>query len=179
LRLWQLVVIGVLALALVALGIIAYPHSNPSSTSSTAKVGEQVPTFSLPNLTSSGHVGVPETTGTGTRPAVLIFFASWCHPCQQEMPALSKAINDGGAGDATVLGIDALNPVTSAAKSFVAKNDMTFPIGVDTDGTVTNGSFGFLGLPYVVFVNAQGVITEIHPGALSPAELHAGVKAAS
>jgi peroxiredoxin len=178
LRPWQLGLIGVLALALIVLGILAYPHSNTSSSPGTAKVGSQVPTFSVPSLSGSSTVGIPVTTEGAKTPTVLIFFASWCKPCQQEMPALSKAINDGAAGDATVIGINALDE-KKPAKAFVAENDVTFPVGFDQAGTVTNGSFGFVGLPYVVFVNPKGIVTEIHPGALTPEQLKAGLATAA
>ena len=36
-------------------------------------------------------------------------------------------------------------------------------------------AFGFAGLPETVFVNAKGIVTEIHPGVTSPAQLAAGV----
>ncbi len=177
-RPWQLGLIGVLALALIVLGVLAYPHSKTSSAPGSAKVGSPVPSFSVPALTGSSTVGIPLTTEGTKEPTVLIFFASWCKPCQEEMPALSKAINDGAAGDATVIGINALDE-TKPARAFVAANDMTFPIGSDQAGTVTNGSFGFIGLPYVVFVNPKGIVTEIHPGALTPAQLKAGLATAS
>jgi len=177
-RPWQLGLIGVLALALVVLGILAYPHSNTTSTPGSAKVGSPVPAFSVPSLSGGSSVVLATPTAGSKKPAVLIFFASWCKPCQREMPALSKAINDGAAKGATVIGINALDEA-KPAKAFVAKNDMTFPIGVDQAGTVTNGSFGFIGLPYVVFVNPKGIVTEIHPGALSPEQLQAGLAKAS
>jgi thiol-disulfide isomerase/thioredoxin len=171
----QLLLIGVIALALIVLGILVYPRSSTSSSGGRATVGQSVPTFSIPALSGVGHVGVPADGGGNGKAAVLIFFASWCGPCKTEMPALSAAINEGKADPAAVIGINSANPNTSAAKSFVASNNMRFPVGVDPEGTLTSGSFGFPGLPYTVFVNSKGIVTEIHEGVTTPAELQAGV----
>jgi peroxiredoxin len=172
----QLLLIGLIALALIIVGVLAYPRSNSSSTPGSVAVGDHVPHFSLPSLSGSGQVGVPTSTRAST-PTVLIFFAHWCGPCKTEMPALSAAINAGGAEPATVIGVNALD-LTSPAKAFVAAHDITFPVGVDETGQVTNGAFGFPALPETVFVSPKGIITEIHFGATTPAQLRAGVEAA-
>ena len=171
----SLLLIGLLALGLIIVGILAYPRSpSTGSSSGGAQVGKPVPSFSGPRLGDSGSVGVPESAGGKGHPAVLIFWGSWCSDCKTEMPALAAAINEGKAGSATVLGIDALDNDASAL-AFVAANDMRFASMRDPEGLVTNGTFGFAGLPYTVFVNAKGIVTEIHPGVTSPDQLAAGV----
>jgi len=172
-----LLAIGALALALIVVGVLVYPSSSSTSGSSAgARVGGSVPHFSLTTLKVGGTIAVPADGGGHGVAAVLIFFASWCVPCQQEMPALAAAISEGKAGHASVLGINALDQRT-AAIDFVAANKITFPVGVDSVGAVTNGVFGFPALPEVVFVSSKGIITQIHYGVTTPAELEAGVAA--
>jgi len=171
----QLLLIGAIALVLIVVGILVYPHSSTSSSGGGATVGQSVPTFSVPALSGAGRVGVPADGGGHGKAAVLIFFASWCGPCKTEMPALSAAINEGKALPAAVIGIDATDPNTSAAEALAASTDVRLPVGVDPDGTLTSGSFGFPGLPYTVFVSSKGIVTEIHQGITTPAELEAGV----
>jgi cytochrome c biogenesis protein CcmG/thiol:disulfide interchange protein DsbE len=167
------VVIGVISLL-----IRHQPSSQNASplATTTAQVGKPVPTFRLPNLTGVGTVGVAENGGGMGKAAVLVFFASWCGPCQQEMPALAAAVSNGAAGTAAVIGIDGADG-QAAAQAFVKKDNVTFPVGVDSVYAVTSGEFGFAGLPETVFVNGKGIITEIHFGATTPALLRQGVRA--
>jgi len=178
---WRALIFGLLIATVVALvGILSLvlggSHNTASGGSSTAKVGAAVPSFSLPSLSGSGRVGIPAAGGSHGKPAVLIFFASWCGPCQREMPGLAAAVRRGEAGHAAVIGIDGADE-TAAARRFVASTGMTFPVGRDDVYSVTAGKFGFVGLPETVFVNGRGQITSIHFGATTPALLRQGVAA--
>ncbi len=165
------------ALAVMVIGVISLLATGSPSTSSSsaAQVGQGVPAFKLPELAGAGTIGVPETGGGNGKAAVLIFFASWCGPCQKEMPALAAAVRDGVAGPAAVIGIDSADQMTSAIK-FVNSSGVSFPVGFDSIGAVSNGKFGFPALPETVFVNAKGIITEIHYGAATPAMIRQGVR---
>ncbi len=165
-----LIALGVALLGVASL-VFGSHHSSTDSSGSSGNlvtVGSHVPTFSLPALGGTGTVGVPADGGGNGRGAVLVFFASWCGPCQREMPALAAAVKDGVAGKAAVLGIDGQD-TTAAAQAFVAKTGITFPVGKDDIFAVTSGKFGFPGLPYTVFVNPKGIVTAVHPGAATPA----------
>ncbi len=50
---------------------------------------------------------------------------------------------------------------------------MTFPVGSDEDATILSNTFGYLGDPYVVFVQADGIVSDVHPGAMTPASFAA------
>jgi cytochrome c biogenesis protein CcmG, thiol:disulfide interchange protein DsbE len=158
-----------------ALGIGLFTSFGTTHTSTRPSVGSPAPAFSLPALSGSGTVGTPQDGGGNGRGAVLLFFASWCAPCQTEMPALATAyrqIHDAGgpASHVAVLGVDGSDE-TGAARAFVATSGIGFPVGADHSYSVTQGLYFFTGLPEAVFITASGTIAHIDYGPISPAEL--------
>jgi cytochrome c biogenesis protein CcmG/thiol:disulfide interchange protein DsbE len=135
-------------------------------------VGQHVGSFSLGGL-NGGEEHAPWLAG---HPSVLIFFASWCGPCQGEMPKVAAYVRKHPPGSVVVMGIDA-NDSRGAAQAFVAKDRVTFPIAFDANGEVTSGDFGFSGLPQTVFINAKGIVTNVYVGAIPSKQLASGIKA--
>ncbi len=168
-----LVVGLVLAAGLAAGLLLPRPGGTSSSGGAGPRIGGAVPAFSLPRLGGGPDVAGPAAGGGGGRPAVLVFFASWCGPCQSEIPAVASIYRDQNSGGATakvaVIGIDGSDP-TRNALAFVHANGVTFPVGVDADYSVTQGLFAFTGLPESVMVRGDGTIAHITYGALTAAQ---------
>ena len=170
-------VVGILIAAALAAVLLALRSSATSTASGTtaAGAGRPVPRFSLPALGATGKgkkVGVPVDGGAGGRPAILIFFASWCPPCERELPALAATYRrqqeaHSRLAKVAVIGIDANDP-TSNALAFVRKSGVTFPVGADVSFAVTQTLFDFNHLPESVFVAGDGTIAGTHLGPLSP-----------
>jgi thiol-disulfide isomerase/thioredoxin len=161
-------VIGLVAAAALGVGLFTSlgtgPHGPPG-------VGSGAPTFSLPSLEGHGAVGTPADGGGGGRPAVLVFFASWCAPCRTEIPAIANAYRDQAGGHrVTVIGIDGMDP-TGDARAFVRKSGVTFPVAADADYRVTEGLYYFDGDPDTVFINGNGTIARIVRGPVTASEL--------
>ncbi len=161
--------LGVVLATGLGIGLFSGVGSNGSR---TATVGGPAPAFSLPRLAGPGNVGTPADGGGGGRPAVLLFFASWCTPCQQEIPALAAAYRAQGRGSSAVpvIGVDVLDP-RSQAKAFVDRSGVTFPVAVDATGRVTEGLYAFIGPPAAVFISRDGTIVHIARGSITPRQL--------
>jgi cytochrome c biogenesis protein CcmG/thiol:disulfide interchange protein DsbE len=90
---------------------------------------------------------------------VVNFWASWCRPCRDEMPALeqvSRAYADAGK-PVTIVGVDA-SDVRSAANEFLTKAGVTYPTVYDKDG-LSGGvatSWSVTALPQTWFVARDG-----------------------
>ena len=171
-------VVGLVVAAALAAGLVGVGVHATGAGSGTALVGagKPAPHFELPVLGapagSSGKVGLPADGGSGGRPAILLFFASWCPPCQREIPTLASTYRRQHAAHSrlakvSVIGIDANDP-TSNALSFVHSSGVTFPVGADVNFAVTQTLFDFIRLPEAVFVQGNGMIAGIHLGPLSP-----------
>jgi cytochrome c biogenesis protein CcmG, thiol:disulfide interchange protein DsbE len=93
------------------------------------------------------------------RVVVVNFWASWCRPCRDEMPALeevSRAYAEAGK-PVTVVGVDA-SDVRSAANDFLTAAGVTYPTVFDKDG-LSGGiatSWSVTALPQTWFVARDG-----------------------
>jgi cytochrome c biogenesis protein CcmG/thiol:disulfide interchange protein DsbE len=158
-----------------ALGIGLFTGVGTRSASGRPVAGAEVPSFSLPRLGGAGVVAVPATGGGNGKPAILLFFASWCSPCQAEVPAVARTYRrqerDGSRlAKVVLIGVDVSDPKVNAL-AFMHESGVTFPVGADASSTVTNGVFQFTGLPDAVFVEGNGKIAAIHRGALTSSGL--------
>lgn len=133
--------------------------------------GQHVKAFHLPGL-GGGEVSAPWASG---HPAVVIVFASYCGPCQGEMPKVAHYLNTHSTGDVRVIGVDA-SDTTSAGAAFVARSHVRFAVGADPNDTVATTLFGFQSIPDTVFVNARGVVTNVYLGAIPETTLAAGIR---
>ena len=111
----------------------------------------------------------------GGRPVLVNLWASWCVPCQQEMPALQRAYRTSG-GDVAFLGIDTKDEPNSG-EDFLAAFGVTYPQLKDTDGELL-ASLHAAGLPVTVVLDRDGRIVWRKSGRLREEDLRAALAAA-
>ena len=96
------------------------------------------------------------------KPVVITFWATWCEPCRQEMPAMQRV---AFSSDAHFLAVDLLEDGARVRGFFDSLAlDRLDPL-LDIDGAVTR-KYSVLELPQTFFVDAQGVIKHIEHGAI-------------
>jgi cytochrome c biogenesis protein CcmG, thiol:disulfide interchange protein DsbE len=164
----KIVLIGA-AMALLAILVVtvatAGSKATPPRTPPAAKA------FSLSLLGHSGqHISL---AGFAGRPLIINFFASWCPPCQHETPLLARFYRDSG-GRTLIIGIDA-NDEAGPAERFVQSAGVSYPVASDPFPAPVTTSYGVLGLPQTFFLNASHHIVKHVIGAVTLAELKAGV----
>jgi thiol-disulfide isomerase/thioredoxin len=142
----------------------ACPQPSPSGVLSTDKND-----FVLPALCGDGQVRLADFRGT---PLVVNLFASWCGPCEKELPAFHR-VSVAAKGQVAFVGVnskDEGNGYPLAVETGVTD----WPLARDTGGNEEEGllrSLGARGLPVTVFYNADGTIAEIDFGELDEAKL--------
>ena len=119
--------------------------------STGVREGELAPAFEAPDL--AGHpVELAELRG---KPALLVFWASWCQPCLTKVPELNGIAAFYGDG-LTVLG---LNQRESVAEALAAaqRTGMTYRNLVDPAGAIGT-TYQVSSIPLVLVLDAEGRI---------------------
>ena len=91
------------------------------------------------------------------------FWATWCPPCKEEMPALERLYREERRHGVVVLGIDQ-GESADVARSFVRAHGITFPILLDEDQKYAS-SYVSIGLPTTVVVGRDGRVVKGIDGA--------------
>ncbi|WP_449426666.1 TlpA family protein disulfide reductase [Rhodanobacter umsongensis] len=148
-------------------GYVQHRQQQPAATDS-AWIGRLAPALTLPDLD-----GKPHRMGDYRGHRVLLnFWASWCGPCLDEMPALDRAQAKFGEKGAIVVGIAMDEP--ERIRSFLAMHPVSYPILLGQLGapstTLQLGDIHEL-LPYSVLIDADGRILATHAGALPALQL--------
>ena len=106
---------------------------------------------------------------------VVNFWATWCLPCREEMPALQRVA--ASEPDIVVLEVDLMEP-RDKARSFLDSLglDRLQPV-LDSDGATTR-RFGVLTLPSTFFVGKDGVIRHLELRQMTEAMIRTGIQKA-
>lgn len=106
------------------------------------------------------------------KPLLLNFWATWCPPCVEELPLLDAFWREHAGKGLQVFGLAIDQP--SAVRRFLERQSLGFPIGLaGLDGTELSRSLGNAtgGLPFSVFLAADGRILSKKLGQLRPEDL--------
>ncbi len=160
------------ALGLVVLAVLVLRSNGTTRTAASGGVADRgagtdpAPPFMLPALTNPKQ-SVSLDTFRG-QPVVVNFWAAWCVPCRKEMPRLAAAARRL-AGRVAFVGVD-YEDVRADALALVRASHVTYPSGVDEDGSVGR-LYGIFGLPVTVFVDNNGRIVARHLGEMTTSTL--------
>ena len=98
-------------------------------------------------------------------PVVLNFWASWCGPCREEMPLLSKTYEEQKDSGLVVLAVN-VQESAATARRYAEQNKLPFTIALDEKGEIS-GLYRVRSLPTTYFIDAEGVIQSWQTGTLS------------
>jgi len=94
-------------------------------------------------------------------PVLVNMWASWCPPCQAEMPAMQKTYEIYAKQGFTILAVNTTyQDEQSAALEFAAQHGLTFPILFDLDGSVSR-AYRVQSMPTSFFIDQEGVIRRV------------------
>lgn len=96
------------------------------------------------------------------KPMIINVWASWCGPCQEEMPSLQRLARRAGS-QVHVIGIST-DDYPDRAEQFVRKYRIEFPNFIDSKLRLEH-MLGAERLPLTLLVDAQGKVLAKHFGA--------------
>lgn len=171
----RLLIVGLLTLILGAIaGIVTARREQAGSTlRATATTHEQaVAQFFASNLPDVDGRSRPFSAWQG-QTLVINFWATWCPPCRDEMPAFSRLHDLYAARGVQFVGIalDAADHVRAYARQY----PVSYPLLIGgATGVDLARQFGndHLGLPYTVLITRQREAHVLRAGSLSESELN-------
>lgn len=161
------VLLPVLVISIVVAGVSTYLlsqdkklkleslHSGSESSAFDLHNGEKLPDFKLISL-KGDEQNFYERKGKLT---LINFWATWCGPCVEELPALEKLYSRLKEKGFTILAINADENPDEVLPSFLKSQPLSFPIFTDKEGVLSN-KFSVSGLPFSLIIDKDGKIID-------------------
>ncbi|KIY21617.1 MULTISPECIES: thiol-disulfide oxidoreductase ResA [Mesobacillus] len=149
----------ILVVMALAVGYTLYANMNKDKNNKIV-VGEPAPDFVLVDMEGNKH-RLSEYKGQGV---FLNFWATWCKPCEREMPYIENQYQQFKDQGVQVLAIDS-GETDLVVNRFIDRKGLNFPVMID-DGAVQS-TYGINPLPITFLIDKEGNVVRIHTGELT------------
>lgn len=164
--------VAAIAIFLAAAVWLAYRAARPADSEPSAGAepgnflqGRRAPHFSLPALLPAGgsnpaqRVTLAQARG---KTVFLSFWASWCRPCDHELPVLNQFYLDHRERGVEAVAIS-VDTDREAAERYAVATRLAMPTGWDPQGRVAD-LFKIEVLPTLIVIAPNGRIQAVEPG---------------
>lgn len=138
---------GAAAFAFLVLGLSSAPHWLGAEL-------PKVPDFELPALSGGRPVAFSKTNTE--HPVLLVFWASWCPSCVEEIPAVNEIQKKFSAQGLKILAVN-VEESRQEVVDFQKMHPMNYPVLLDEKGNVAE-KFGLAGIPAAVLAGKGGKV---------------------
>lgn len=147
------VIIGLIAICGLAFGLVWMQGAKYEP----VLVGKLAPDFALQDLNGE-TIKLSDYHG---QVVFLNFWATWCKPCQEEMPSMERLHQDLEAefSDRFVMLAVSIDKSADDIPAFMAKHKLTFPVLHDRWGKVDR-IYKIMGVPETYIIDQTGVLVE-------------------
>ena len=148
-------------------------ETTPSETSENETIEfTKAPEFTVYNLENKS-VNLSDFFG---KPIIINFWASWCGPCQMEMPDFNEAyINYKDNIEFLMVNMtDGSRETMEKASSFIEEKNYSFPVYYDTEYSAAI-TYSVTSLPTTYFIDSDGNLIAHAKGAINSDILQKGI----
>jgi peroxiredoxin len=116
--------------------------------------GARAPDYTVANVTTGDSVSVRDYRG---RVVLLNLWATWCPPCEQEMPSMERLYHELGPQglEVVAISIDQLTP--DGVRQWVEERGLSFTVLHDRSGRIQQ-AYQTTGMPESFVLDREGVI---------------------
>jgi len=151
--------------------------NNNTSNESNNSSENETPLSTAPNFTvydlNGNEVNLTDFFG---KPIIVNFWASWCGPCQMEMPDFNEAYATykDEIEFLMVNMTDGSRETVEKASSFITESGYSFPVYYDTEYSAAI-TYSVSSLPTTYFINSDGELIAHARGAIDAETLQKGI----
>jgi peroxiredoxin len=143
---------------LVAFGVALMLLSQPTDRV-YVDAGVPAPAFTLPRVGAAGAVSLEALRG---RVLLVNFWATWCKPCEDEMPSMQR-LHKKLAGERFELLAVSIDQERVPIEEFQSRFGLSFPLLHDSDRTVAD-AWQASRFPESFLVDGDGIVVERYTG---------------
>lgn len=151
-------------------GSVAPVEPSASTVAEAFGIGEPAPSLVLP-LVGGETIDLASLRG---KPVWVNFMATWCPPCQDELPLMggfAARYEDTGL---VVLAVDVKEDV-AAVQTFFKDMNLFFPVALDADGAA-QAEWGAAALPVHYWIDKDGIVRDGALGGIGPDVMAQGLQ---
>jgi thiol-disulfide isomerase/thioredoxin len=105
---------------------------------------------------------------------MLNFWATWCPPCREEMPAMQSMLEQYGNQSFTILAVNNQEQ-PGIIQPFLDELGLTMPIALDSLGFIES-QYNIVSFPTSLFLDRDGVIYAVHLGPISAEQMESYIQ---
>jgi thiol-disulfide isomerase/thioredoxin len=136
------------------------PETGGEPQTEIVKVGRAAPDFAATDANGQ-TVKLSDFKG---KPVMVNFWATWCAPCQYEMPELKAAYQQYQGQGLVIVGVN-LGEQSATVKKYLQEKDYSWPNVLDPNGTIKS-AYNVIGYPTSIFIDREGIVRATQIGGL-------------
>lgn len=160
------------AISIAVLLLLGCWFATPRVQAASPEVGQQAPAFSGHGVNATRLRFDPDQRD---KPALILFWATWCPYCKALMPALQSLLDEVGQQRLDVYAVDVFEDGQLDPAAELKARHQAFTLVLAGDAIAAD--YGVLGTPGLFLVGRDGRIQYVRPNGASPVQVRASLLA--